>query len=188
MKLGGVVYLHDITRSRLVGAPRNDSDMFQTLCGLQAEKAIILATTKWCDVAPDTGGKREEQLRSNYWKDMSISGSGMIRFDGTAESAWRVVGGVLARCKAVELRQIQRELATLDDIIPVTDAGQKLRYTLKELLEMLKGEDKGAVCKVLIESILSELRSLNISISEKFSKFLDSLKVNPSLICINSFG
>jgi hypothetical protein len=70
---------------------------FYRLCGQDALKNVILATTKWGDVTREVGLRREQQLAENHWKDMLDSGAKMAQFNNTQESAWAIVDLVLQR-------------------------------------------------------------------------------------------
>jgi len=108
--------------------------MFGKLCGDDAIKNVILATTKWSHIVGDVGKQREEQLSKMYWKRMLDQGSGMAQFRATPKSAWDIVGLILKK-KEVYALLIQEELVDLQKRLPETEAGIALRHTLQELLE-----------------------------------------------------
>ena len=64
---------------------------------------VVLATTKWDDVLPDIGQRREQQLSETYWKEMLDKGSNMTRFLLTHESAWDIVDLILGVCPFLHL-------------------------------------------------------------------------------------
>jgi hypothetical protein len=138
MKLGGLIYLHDISQTRMLGTTRKNFDMFRKLCGEKADKSVVLGTTKWSDVMPEVGSRREAELKDRYWKDMIDAGTWVKQFDGTSSSAWKIVNIILDKVEETDRLQIQRELVELSYSIPETEAGQTLRYTLQQLLEMQK--------------------------------------------------
>jgi hypothetical protein len=189
MKLGGVVYLHDISQARMLGTTRKNFDMFGKLCGEGAAASIILGTTRWGEVQPDVGKRREDQLSSAYWKDMIAEGSRVQRFEGTHESAWEIIHCILKRLENNEVLRIQSELVNLQQSIPETDAGKTLRYTLQQLLEMQKQmaeeleahaaeEDDAQVQAKLeehqnqIRNTLKQISDLKISNSRRVMGFL----------------
>jgi hypothetical protein len=138
MRLGGLVYLHDISQARMLGTTRKNFDMFRKLCGEHADKSVILGTTKWREVLPAVGERREGELKSKYWAEMISAGSKTMRFDGTSESAWDIINIILDFVEETDRLQIQHELVELSRYIPETEAGKTLRYTLEQLLEMQK--------------------------------------------------
>ena len=107
--------------------------MFDKLCGDDALKNVILATTKWSEVELDMGSRRENQLLDKYWSKMIAQGSRMARFMNTHESAWDIINLILDSDPIGAL--IQKELVDLQKILPETEAGKTLRCTLQQLLE-----------------------------------------------------
>jgi len=173
MKLGGVIYLHEITQTRMLGTSRKNFSMFQQLCGKKAHAVVILGTTKWAEVKPNIGEEREKQLRENYWKDMLSQGSNMARVQNTKESAWALLDPILTNVekKAVKVAlKIQVELVELQLLIPETKAGQELRYTLQQLLEMQKKGGEGANGEQR-KAVLNQIKALNIPFSRRFATF-----------------
>jgi hypothetical protein len=140
MTLGGVIYLHDISEGRTLRTARTNFDMFRKLCGEEAEAAVIIATTKWSEVTPELGERREAKLCDEDWKEIIRLGLGVRRFEDSQQSAQSIVDVILDRVEhknAVgEVLQIQRELVDLQRYIPETEAGNTLRYTLQQVLEM----------------------------------------------------
>lgn len=138
MKLSGVIYLHEISQTRMLGTSLKNLDMFNKLCGDEGTKNVILATTKWGEVSPEVGARREQQLKDRHWKPMIDLGSQLHRFGDSKESGWTIIEAILSnsdRKDAVDAIAIQRELVEIDKILPETQAGRTLRYTLAELLE-----------------------------------------------------
>ena len=125
--------MHDISQSRILGSVRKNLAMFRKLCGDEALKNVVLGTTKWDDVRLELGQQREIQLRDNFWKEMIQHGSVIMQVHD--DSAWNVVNHILEN-ETIDSVLIQNELMKLRMIIPQTSAGQELRFTLQELLEM----------------------------------------------------
>ncbi|KAH7905077.1 P-loop containing nucleoside triphosphate hydrolase protein [Hygrophoropsis aurantiaca] len=136
--VAGVVYLHEITQTRMLGTSRKNLTMFQKLCGDEGLKNVILVTTKWTSLPDENSGvKREEQLKNTFWKDMIDQGSKIARFHDTCESAWDIVEPILKEDQSTVLH-IQKELVELKKFLPQTEAGNALRSTLSDLVETHK--------------------------------------------------
>ncbi|KAG6917337.1 hypothetical protein DXG01_002908 [Tephrocybe rancida] len=137
MTLAGVIYLHEISQTRMLGTARKNLDMFNKLIGKDATKNVVLATTKWGDIPDEVGGRREEQLRERHWKWMVDLGAKLFRFTDSRESGWAIIQHILDQAAAqdVDAVEIQQELVEVKKILPDTEAGQALLYTLEELLE-----------------------------------------------------
>ncbi|KAG6896221.1 hypothetical protein C0992_009645 [Termitomyces sp. T32_za158] len=188
MKVGGIIYLQEITQARVTGTVRRNFDMFEKLCGPNAATHIILTTTKWSDVKPEVGAQREIQLRDQFWTDMLRDGSKMRQFHGTQNSAKEIIKEVLIR-RALDAAQIQEELVEVDKLLSETEAGRTLRYTLKEALEeqrkmaaRFRAESSNGVCDQLIENdnkiraLLGQINALDIPLGRRILRVLGLLK------------
>ncbi|KAG6833280.1 hypothetical protein H0H87_009455 [Tephrocybe sp. NHM501043] len=186
MKLAGVIYLHEITQPRMLGTSRKNLDLFARLCGPDAIKNVILATTKWDELPNDeTGQLRESQLKGEHWKHMVELGSRVHRFEGSQRSARRIVNYILAK-QPLDAVQIQTELVQIGNILAETEAGRTLRFTLQELLVMQKSmsanlrhgdgdplmEAKTRENEDKIRLTLKQIKELNIPLSRKITRFL----------------
>ena len=96
-KLGGLIYLHDISLPRMKGTALRNLEVFKKLCGDRALRSVVLGTTKWTELeSRSVGEDRLKKLRDNYWLEMIERGSFVHDFDDTQQSAWKVVDSVLA--------------------------------------------------------------------------------------------
>src|ERR1700733_15207455 len=91
MKLAGIIYLQEISQSRIEPGKGN-LQMFNTLCLPPAFRNVILATTKWRTTPADVGQRREQQMSKEYW-----TGSNVARFDNTFQSAWSMINRILEK-------------------------------------------------------------------------------------------
>ncbi|KAG6811113.1 hypothetical protein H0H92_008960 [Tricholoma furcatifolium] len=137
MTLAGVIYLHEISQTRMLGTARKNLDMFNKLIGESATKNVVLATTKWGDIPDEVGARREEQLRERHWKWMIDLGAKLYRFTDSREAGWAIIQHILDQVATqdVDTVEIQQELVEVKKLLPETEAGQALLYTLEELLE-----------------------------------------------------
>lgn len=117
------------------GSPLKNLRMFSNLCGRDAIGTVILATTMWDLVREEDGKRREEQLRTKYWKGMLDNGSTMIPFTATFESAWHIVDTIIEK-RVIHGRSllIQQEMVDLHRLLSETQAGITLYNTLQQLL------------------------------------------------------
>ncbi|KAG5653182.1 hypothetical protein H0H81_001899 [Sphagnurus paluster] len=134
MKLAGIVYLHEITQCAMTSAQKN-LHLFSKLCGPQAIKNVVLATTKWSDIDQETGVKREEILKEGYWKAMLELGSTVHRFDATQTSARSIITRILEQ-DPVDSILIQQELVDLEKALADTAAARSIRDQLYRALEV----------------------------------------------------
>ncbi|KIM82896.1 hypothetical protein PILCRDRAFT_820190 [Piloderma croceum F 1598] len=89
-----IIYVHDITDSRMGGSERKSLLIFATLCGQKAMPNVTIVTTKWNKVRIEEGIQREQELKAGYWKDMIDAGCGTAHFEGTYGSAWNIIGSL----------------------------------------------------------------------------------------------
>ncbi|GIZ37349.1 hypothetical protein CKM354_000079900 [Cercospora kikuchii] len=126
IKLSGIIYLHQISLNRLLGSAKRNLFMFQKLCGENALRSVILATTMWDKVSKATGEKHENELKSTYdfWGIMIEKGSTVHRHDGSRESALNLVQHV-AQMEPVVV-DLQKELVEGKLPLNETGAGQEV--------------------------------------------------------------
>ena len=84
VRLNGIIYLHRISDLRMQGSAKKNLFMFKKLCGPDALKNVILATTMWDRVSEAEGAAREKELTStaDFWGWMVSQGSRVHRHSG----------------------------------------------------------------------------------------------------------
>lgn len=111
IRLSGIIYLHGINQPRMQGSARKNIMMFKKLCGDDALKNVILATTMWDLVDEDVGAAREKQLieTKEFWGYMASKGSKTYRHDNTHQSAMELIGHFVEADSKMTL-EIQEEM------------------------------------------------------------------------------
>lgn len=106
--------------------------MFRELCDENPLKNVILVTSFWDQVSPETGASREEQLRTNpqFWGKMISKGSRVACFEGR-DSALSIVSS-LANQRPLAL-SIQHELVEEKKDLIDTAAGIAVNEELARL-------------------------------------------------------
>ncbi|KAF9004200.1 P-loop containing nucleoside triphosphate hydrolase protein, partial [Cyathus striatus] len=94
-KIGGVIYLQDVSAGFRYWIAHRNLEIYQKLCGPDSFHSWILGTTKWDRIEPSAGRLREERLSNDYWKYMIDRGSLTYRFENTRRSAWNMVDKIL---------------------------------------------------------------------------------------------
>jgi len=115
--------------------------MFGKLCGDEAIRNVILATTMWTPLEKDPENKqlrRENELRGKYWKAMIDCGSTITRFLRTYDSAWTIVDLIRVMNTSDSLL-LQEEMVDLKKGISETQAAITLYDTLQR--ELAKQKD-----------------------------------------------
>lgn len=177
-KLAGIIYLHDISQTRMLGTMRKSLVMFRQLCGDDALKNVILGTTKWGDVKRDVGIKREQQLAETHWKEVIDHGAEMAQFRNTQKSALAIIDLIVNRNQAKALL-IQEEVVDLQLSLPETEAGKALRSTLDQLLQAQKDmaqrlpedDERFQENQEQLRSTLKQIEELKIPFSRRLLNF-----------------
>ena len=173
MKVAGIIYLHEITQTRMAGTAIRNLEMFKKLCGNDALVNVVLGTTKWGELRPEVGQKREKQLAESFWKDMIQCGSIIMQVHHDASSsAWRIVHHILANTP-IDFVLIQDELVEHRKALSQTAAGKMLLYTMEELLEqqqIIMKEENGVNSEAWFHQRLSQNRQSIHSALDQMSK------------------
>lgn len=175
MKLSGVICLHEISQTRMLGTSRKNIRMFNKLCGDEGTKNVILATTKWEDINPEFGQQRERQLIEVCWKDMIKLGSRMHRFMTTSESAWAAINLILKNSDkpgTIDTFQMQEELVEFDKILAETE--QRNVGERDELQEVLEENERK------LRSTLQQVRVLKVPFTRRIRAFFGFVGVGRS--------
>jgi len=168
---------------------------FEDLCGNNAFQNIVLTTTMWDDVDKETGETRERELRDEFWKTMINRGSTISRFEGTRDSAFRVIRPLLDAANDRHTLLLQKEVLNIELRLRETTAGQKFRPGLQELtrqqrelqekiLQQLGNSDSAMTLESLVEEyealkkgpdfvkLLGGLKKLHIPLGPRFTNMV----------------
>ncbi|KAJ0116799.1 hypothetical protein J7T55_009950 [Diaporthe amygdali] len=144
VKLSGIIYLHRISDNRISGSALRNLRMFKELCGEDAYKHVVLATSMWGkeDHEKALGRERELVAEGGFWSTMKERGSSVMRWLGDSVSAHEIIEHLLlarSRHGVVSLK-IQRELVDEGKRLVNTSAGQEVNRELSELREKMENE------------------------------------------------
>ncbi|KAF8850292.1 P-loop containing nucleoside triphosphate hydrolase protein [Acephala macrosclerotiorum] len=100
-QLNGVIYLHRISDPRMGGTALRNNRMFRKLCGENAFKNVILATTFWEGVPAHIGAQREKELCENrdFWGGMLEKGARIARLQNNRQSGLELLEKISANAK-----------------------------------------------------------------------------------------
>lgn len=138
--LSGVIYLHDIQKSRMRGSDVKSLEVFDKLVGPESFKNILLVTTKW-DLLPNIsiGESREDILRDKFWRNLITRGCTTARSFGDRSSALKIMETVafdlnMATTSGAPLT-IQKEIVDQEMPLEITSAGEALARRLDAMEE-----------------------------------------------------
>ncbi|KAG8758461.1 hypothetical protein FRC14_008150 [Serendipita sp. 396] len=133
--LDTILYLHRITDKRMTGSLLKNLKMFVSLCGIGSMPTVTIVTTMWSEVNREQGEAREQALKKRMWFDMIDKGCSVKEFDGTYQSALKVLDGV---SKAVEGPLLSSEMVDKRKKLKATAAGSELSKEIKSMMRQRK--------------------------------------------------
>ncbi|KAF4614586.1 hypothetical protein D9613_003447 [Agrocybe pediades] len=184
--LAGVIYLHDITSKRFNGSARRNLEVFERMCGKAAFGMVIFGTTSWTSITAEQGEAYEKELESTHWSPILERGARSRRFDDSFDSALSFVKDIVRHALLKVYLQIQTEIVDDRKIIPETEAGKELRFTLKEALEMHKKLERGgrgaggdrvaqnhqdSEAQENLDALIEQIQELRVPFLRKLRKF-----------------
>ncbi|KAJ3561874.1 hypothetical protein NP233_g9929 [Leucocoprinus birnbaumii] len=141
-RISGIVYLHPI-KEESGWVIRRNLEIFLKLCGKAFFDRVILTTTGWSSEGATDDVQsilREQKLEKEDWQCMTVWGSKVLRFPGTRASAENIINEIVFSERLnqdylhTHILQIQRELISERKTLPSTEAGQRLRKSLKQVV------------------------------------------------------
>ena len=155
--------------------------MFGNLCGGDATRRVILATTMWGRLPnQSTGIQRERELINKYWKGMIDRGSATTRFLNNTESAWAVLDIMLKKeSNTHPTLLLQEELVDLQMKLSETQAGKTLYEGLQKQLAQHKltlQELRAAASDQSNQQLLEDLEKQCDQAMERVRDMMDQIK------------
>ncbi|GJE89849.1 P-loop containing nucleoside triphosphate hydrolase protein [Phanerochaete sordida] len=138
--LHGVIFLQRVADTRIGGIARRNLRLFQKICGDDALKNVVIATTMWTKVDHALAEAREREMAESplFFKHALSKGARMVRHGNTAESALQVIREIIG-FSPIPL-QIQREMVDEQKALADTLAGQDLKADLERQAAEHKAE------------------------------------------------
>lgn len=129
--LHGIIYFHRIADVRMPGSAKKNLLMFKKLCGEDALKKVVLATTMWDKVPQRQAEEREKQLieTPEFWGFMVSKGSVTYRHNNTVESAVRIIEKMAGDNTNMTL-DIQNQMVNENQTLVETAVGKELQSEL----------------------------------------------------------
>ena len=182
----------------MAGTPLKNLGIFKELGGENGENVlghVILTTTMWDEVDEETGASRERELKGIYWKAMIDRGSSIGRFEGTRDSAFRLITPFLDAANKQNALLLQKELVDLDLRSVETRASQTLCSEIKqlakqrqELIHQIREELKRPNSTTLLQSLTKEYDELKKTSDSLLEQLADlQIPLGRQLEKINTF-
>jgi hypothetical protein len=142
-RLNGIIYIHDIRKSRVQGSAYKNMRLFNQLCGAGALGNVILATSFWDQVTESVGAKREHELQTSkdFWANMVAKGSEVVRLQVDRSVYLEVLERIAVKNKVDLL--VQREMVVQKKQAEETTVGQNIGSSeIREFEETVEREKK----------------------------------------------
>jgi len=141
------------------GTALRNNRMFRKLCGADALKNVILATTFWERVTPSEGAKREKELCSNpdFWGGMLEKGAKIMRLTRNRESGLALLEQISANEKVVLCAQ--DEMVNHGHSVKDTSVLREEKEALERIQRRLEAEKEVARLKAGIDAELARLEA-----------------------------
>ncbi|KAF5677560.1 hypothetical protein FHETE_1611 [Fusarium heterosporum] len=190
--LHGIIYLHRISDIRMQGSARRNLMTFRKLCGNDALKKVILASTMWDITREEDAIMREQELKDTdeFWGWMVEQGSSCHRYNNTAGSARQIVLSLTGH-KSEIVTDLQREMVDDGLTLNETAAGQNLDTALQEEIEKLTRGQKELEEEIKIaekehdrktQEILQQERDRNTAMLQKAHNNTRALKATMEIL------
>ena len=177
--------MSDISEKRVQGSTRRmNLQKFQRLCGKKSLKSVVLVTTQWDTVPFALGEARETELMESFWADLVKGGAvaKRVRRDDP-DTHMDVLGHILECAKEDHANTrpltIQKEYVDQSKRIPLTQAGQKLKYSLAELRQIQETAVEDAPTEERREDLK---RRLKARLSQMKVSFMDRVRAVSRLV------
>ncbi|KAM0235914.1 hypothetical protein ACHAP5_009560 [Fusarium lateritium] len=141
IRLHGIIYLHRISDVRMQGSAKKNLVTFKELCGEDALRKVVLASTMWDIVPAEKATKREQELKDTpeFWGWMLSKGSSVHRYNNTTESAREIIL-TLAGHNTPIATDLQKQMVDEGKRLDETSAGQGLKSELLKERQKLTQE------------------------------------------------
>lgn len=142
-RLNGIIYIHNITKSRIQGSAYKNMRSFRQLCGDGALGNVILATSFWDQVRSSVGDERERELKNSkdFWANMVAKGSEVVRIRPDYSGCLEILERIAAKNKVGLL--VQREMVVQKKKLKDTTVGKNtMSSEIQEFEKTLEKEKK----------------------------------------------
>ena len=171
-KLAGVIYIHRISDKRFTGMAGRNFKMFRELCGDSSLKNVILVTNMWGEVSEAVGETREQELTTNFFKQVLDKGAQLARHHNTTQSAHDIIRRIMKN-KPAPLK-IQVELVDEHKDIIDTAAGEAINKELNELIRRHQAELKD-IQEEMMKAMKEKDEETREEMEEERRKFQDEM-------------
>lgn len=140
-RLSGVIYMHRILDTRMIGLPFESFDFFRKLCEDAAMKKVVVTTVMWDVVTEQAGERTQRELAILPPFNKALEhGAVLERHNNTASSAREIVRKLVENTPMS--LQLQHEMIDDRKPLPQTAIGIGLKSKLEEQLQRVERDIK----------------------------------------------
>lgn len=181
--LNGIILLQPINANRVVGQERKRTRLFEKICGENAYRNVVIATTFWGEIGDKAKGIAREKERiqnDGFWGQLVKKGARTARHENNKESALDVVRMLLDKPKVA--LQMQQEMAANGGRFGDTSAGLELNKELNEQCAKLAMElvETKAEARKSKEDLTEEIKALKekMELLEEQKELIEASRVS----------
>ena len=130
VRLSGIIHLHPISAVRMTGSARHQLRVLQKTWGTYMLPSVAMVTTMWDITDPEVGAAREQELKSNFWRQFLEEGSFVFRYNNSRRSALSIIEAFMKKAKGT--LQLQHEMVDQHKTLLDTAAGQEMMETINQ--------------------------------------------------------
>ncbi|CAE6399919.1 unnamed protein product [Rhizoctonia solani] len=138
-QINGILYLHRITDNRMSGASVRALSLFEKICGSQAMRNAVLITNMWSTPRDPQEETRENQLKTEYFRNAIENGAKVARRGGIGPESALAILSLILNCTPITL-QLQTEMGIQSLPLDETEAGALVDQNLRKRLERQERE------------------------------------------------
>lgn len=171
-RVTGIIYLREITESKMRGSTLKNFTMFTKLCGTETLNNVCFVTTKW-DICPGSEAQsRQEEMKTKFLKTEIEMGAKLKHHDNSIQSACDIIRGLLGNPPTV--LKIQRDLVDDEKPLRESDAGAELSAALtQERAKWAKEYADGL--RAVEETHSARMKQMLEETNEKYKEELDRI-------------
>ncbi|KAF8727249.1 hypothetical protein AX14_007446 [Amanita brunnescens Koide BX004] len=167
-KLNALIYVQRISDPRFGGQSARNLRMFRNLCGEGGFKNVVVLTTFWDKVTNEEGRQREQQLKSQYFKELVQGGARFMQHDRSLLSAQEVLMHVLTLVPTNV--RIQEEIRVDGKNLGDTAAGSVHRMEVEALITKHRKElDE-------LKAEMDEVKNTNAALARELKEEQDEMQ------------
>ncbi|KAF9386283.1 gTPase, IMAP member 8 [Mortierella sp. AD011] len=136
-KISGIIYLHNITDTRMRGSSVTNLTMFAKLCGEQSYRNVVMLTGRWGSMEVSEAVERENELKWRFWKEYIDAGCQLDRYRDRNDLV-RIFESFLQKPPVV--LDIQREIVDEGKTLDKTAAGEYVNHELENEKKRIEKE------------------------------------------------